>query len=248
MTDQIRIENLSVECVVGVYPHERDTLQPLLVDADLVFSTEPAALSERLADTVNYHAVASQIVFLLRTGHFRLLETAAHVVAKVLLAPPAAGERRRSIDSLRLRLHKPGALPGNALPSLTIERDRSWVKLGEEIKRFGTVDVVHETKNAGIYRLNIEAGKGIPLHCHRVMRESEMLLGSGLLVNGKPYRSGTVFRWPLGAKHRYDNPTDRVQTVLCVDSPRFDPSDEKAIDGVPDDVDPEPSWGFAGHE
>lgn len=244
-SDVVRIENLLVECVVGVYPHERNATQPLSVDAELFFDSQPAAETERVRDTANYHAIASQIVFVLRSGHFRLLETAAHVLAKMLLAPPAPGERRPQIDALKLRLEKPGALPGHALPSLAIERDKAWVSLGHETKPFGTVDVIHETTTAGFYRLNIEAGREIPLHRHLVMRESEMTLSKGLLVNGRSVKPGTVFRWPIGAKHRYENPTDRTQTVLCVDMPKFEPDDEQEVGGEPDLVDPEPSWGPA---
>ncbi len=242
MRDVIRIRGLRVDCVVGVYPFERDSLQPLIVDVDLHFDTERAARSERLRETLNYHAIASQIVFVLQSCRFRLLETAAHVVATMLLAPPALGDLRGPIEALGLTLAKPGALRGAATPSLTIERPREWVTLRHETKPFGTVDILHETREAGLYRLNIAPGRGIPLHYHAEMRESEMVLGEGLLVNGEPVLPGTVHRWPHRAKHRYDNPTDRWQTVLCIDSPAFIPADEIEVDGAPDPVAPEPAW------
>ena len=48
-----------------------------------------------------------------------------------------------------------------------------------------------------------------------------MMLTEGLLCQGKPVARGTSFRWPKDAPHRYDNPTDRWQSILCVDSPPF---------------------------
>ena len=102
------------------------------------------------------------------------------------------------------------------------------------------VDVIHETREAGIYRLNIAPGKRIPLHHHLVMRESEMVLSEGLLCGDLPVPAGAVHRWPKGAKHSYDNPTERHQTILCVDSPRFIESDEIAVEGEPARVVPEP--------
>ncbi len=242
MNDLIRITGLEVECVVGVYPHERDTPQTLRVDLELESSTEAAARNERLRDTVDYAAVAGQVAFLLESCRFRLLETAAHALALLLLAPPAPGERRAAIARARITLTKPRALAGRAVPSITITRDASWATMTHENKAFGTVDVLHETRDAGIYRLNVAPGKGIPLHVHRVMRESEMVLGDGLLCQGRPVTPGTVFRWPLEAPHRYDNPTERWQTVLCVDAPRFDPADEIEVDAPLADVAPEPSW------
>jgi len=240
--DTIAIRGLEIDCVVGVYPHERDTPQPLRVDVEMRLDTEPAAVHERLRSTVDYAATSAQIVFLLTSCRFRLLETAAHALARYLLAPPAPGERRARAGEVTLRLTKPGALDGHAAASLEITRPASWVKLAREVKPFGNVDIVHETRDAGIYRLNVAPGRSIPLHVHRRMQESEMILGDGLLSQGVPAPRGTVHRWPRGAPHRYDNPTDRWQTILCVDVPRFIESDEVAVEGEPADVPPEPPW------
>ena len=246
MGDVIGIRDLRVECVVGVYPNERDSVQPLIIDLELEVDTRMAAKSERLAKTLNYHMVASQVVFLLQSCRFRLLETAARVLATTLLAPPAVGEGRVPVERLRLTLSKPGALRGAATPSLTVAREAGFVAMGHEERPFGTVDIIHVTKDAGIYRLNIAPGRGIPLHRHERMHESEMILGDQLQVNGRKHKPGTVFRWPFGAKHRYDNPSNRWQTVLCVDSPPFVPNDEIPEEGEPDRVDPEPAWVHRG--
>jgi dihydroneopterin aldolase len=137
---------------------------------------------------------------------------------------------------VRLTLTKPLALGGRVEPSLEVEREAAWVELTQEQKPFGTVDIIHETRDAGIYRLNIEPQRGIPLHVHRLMRESEMVLSAGLLCQGKPVAAGTVHRWPKGAAHCYHNPTRRHQTILCVDAPAFLPDDEIAVTGEPAEV------------
>lgn len=239
--DVIRISDLTVDCVVGVYPHERDASQPLTVDVEMWLDTEPAAVKESIRSTVDYAATTSQLVFLLRTCRFRLLETGAHALARYLLTPPAPDERRVGVEKVRVQLTKPGALDGLATPSLSIERDASWCKVEVEERPFGTVDVIHETRDAGIYRLNIAPGREIPLHVHREMRESEMVLGDGLLCQGEPCPPGTVHRWPHGAAHMYQNPTDRTQSILCVDLPRFIEADEVVVDGEPARVPAEPA-------
>ncbi|MEM9069759.1 MAG: dihydroneopterin aldolase [Myxococcota bacterium] len=241
--DVIRINGLEVDCVVGVYPHERNASQPLLVDIEMVLDTEPVASRESLRDTADYGAAAAQVRFLLRSCQFRLLETAAHAIAKLLLAPPGEEERRSAIQEVMVRLTKPGALRGFAVPSLEIRRDASWCVLGHETKAWGRVAIIHETRDAGIYRLDVAPSKGIPLHIHREMRESEMVLTKGILCQGAEVDPGTVHRWPRGAAHRYDNPTDRWQSILCVDMPRFLPHDEIEVTGEPADVPPEPPWG-----
>ncbi len=235
-TDVISIEGLRIDCVVGVYPHERDRPQPLDVDIRMRLDTRRAGASERLAYTIDYTATANQIAFLLHSCRFYMLETAAHVLCRFLLAPPAPGERRARIEEVTLRLHKPYALAGHGVPSLEVRRRAREVTLEREVKPFGTVDIVAETRRVGVYRLNIEPGRGIPLHAHHKMRESELVLGAGLLCQGQPVGAGTTFRWPHGAAHRWDNPTRQWQSVLCVDSPPFIPTDEIEVDGEPAEV------------
>lgn len=234
--DVIAIEGLVVDCVVGVYPHERDTPQPLRLDLYLEVDTRTAAERERLRDSVDYAAITTQLSFLLGACRFHMLETAAHALARYLLMPPALGERRAQVEALRLRLTKPSALGGRAIPYLEICRDSSDVTLQTEQSKFGRVDIVLETSEASIYRLNVAPGNAIPLHVHRQMRESELVLSDGLLCQGSPVAPGTIFHWPLHTAHRYDNPTTRFQTILCVDSPRFIPDDEIEVEGKPGDV------------
>ena len=241
--DSLRIEGLEVACVVGMYPHERHSSQPLRVSLELFLDTREAARSERVSRTIDYAAVAAQVVFLLRSARFRLLETAAHSLARFLLSPPAPDEGRAQLERVRVRLDKPGALSGFAMPSLEITRSADEVELVRETKPWGFVDVVDETRDAGIYRLFLAPGGVIPLHVHRTMREAEFVLTPGLRCQGEPVAQGTVRRWPRGAAHLWENRTEQHQGILCVDAPRFDPDDEVAVEGEPADVPPEPPWG-----
>lgn len=240
--DVIRIAGLRVDCVVGVYPHEREAPQPLEVDFELALDTERAGASQRLRRTVDYAAVASQLAFLLQHARFHLLETAAHALSRFLLAPPSLGEERARPQAAMVRLVKPNALGGNGVPSLEVRRAAADVVLGREEKAWGTVDVVFSMPQLGIYRLNVAPGAEIPLHLHRVMSEAEMTLGEGLLLNDKPIGAGVVHRWPLEAAHRWANPTDRWQSILCIDAPAFVPGDEIEVGGEPALVAPEPSF------
>ncbi len=244
MTDVLRLESLQVECIVGVHPHERQAPQPLTVDLDVSFSVEEAARRERLGLSMDYAEVEAQVVFLLRNARFRLVESAAEAIARLLLAPPVPGERRASAERVRVVLRKPHALGGRAVPSIAVERRLGEVAFAEERKPFGRVDVLFETPTVGIYRLHVEAGCSIPLHVHRRMSEAEMLLTDGLVVNGHAWPRGTVFHWPLEAPHTYDNPTRRTQSLLCIDSPPFEEEDEVTVQGVAAHlVSPEDPWG-----
>lgn len=240
--DEIRVDGLEVRCVVGIYPRERIEPQRLLVDLTFWLDTRAAAERESLAKTVHYGDMARDVAFVLTSARFEMLETAAHSLARLLLAPPARGERRARIEKVRIELRKPEAMHHRATPKLTIEREASEYRYVVEERPFGTVDVIHESRHAGVYRLNLAPGGTIPLHVHRVMEESELVLSEGLLCQGRPVRAGTVHRWPKDAPHLYENPTDRWQSILCVDSPRFVESDEIVVEGTPASVTPEPRF------
>jgi FolB domain-containing protein len=244
--DWISIENLQVHCIIGMFTEERTDSQPVVVNLRLGLSTRNAGRNEDLRGTVDYHALGGQVKFLLSTCRFRLIETAAETLAAYLLAPPALGERRSAVQRAVVEVHKPRAMPAPTTARLIIERDAAMFVPKIEAKSFGTVDVIFETPDWGIYRLNVAPGKEIPLHVHKKMREHELVLTSGLVARGQSLYPGTAFHWPHGAAHHYLNPTTEHQTILCVDSPPFIPEDEVEASGEPAEIVPEHVWAPRG--
>lgn len=227
--DVIALEGMRVQCVVGVYADERVRTQPLDVEVELFLDTRPAATGAGLAGTVDYARLAGELRFLLERCHFRMLEQAADALLHYVLAPPTRDAPRAQVQAATVRLRKPDALPGQAVPSVQLHRRADELHFAVEQKSFGAVDVLHESGTFGIYRLRIKPGGCIPTHVHRVMEEHELVLGAGLQLQKAPVRRGTAFKWPRDFAHRYDNPTDTEQTVLCVDSPPFIPTDEVQV-------------------
>lgn len=228
--DVIELGDLQVRCIVGVYPSEKSTPQPLEVSLALHLDTRAAARNESLRHTVDYARLAGELRFLLEHCRFRLLETAAHALARYVLAPPLPEAPRARVLAVDVTLRKPRALGGEGVPRLTVHRRAVDEEYEVETQDFGEVDVVHEHPGCGIYRLRVAPGRSIPTHLHRRMEESELVLGSGLLLQRQPVRAGSAFVWPHGLPHRYDNPTSQWQTILCVDRPSFDPADEVEVD------------------
>jgi dihydroneopterin aldolase len=228
--DVIELRGLTVDCIVGVYRRERVAAQPLKLDVALYLDTREAAVGGRLAHTIHYGRLAGELRFLLEACRFELLESAAEAVCRYVLAPPTEDAPRAQVQAATVRITKPEALAGSALPSLQVHRAAEEMQYRGEDKPFGRVDIIHESQGYGIYRLRIRPGGTISTHVHQVMEESELMLGPGLLLQGKPVARGMAFRWPHGLAHRYDNPSAGEQTVLCVDRPRFMPSDEVAAE------------------
>jgi dihydroneopterin aldolase len=229
--DVIELNRLSVQCIVGVYPAERGTPQPLDLDVALYLDTRRAATAGSLRDTVDYARLAGELRFLLETSSFRMLETAAEALCRYILAPPTEDQSRAQVRAVALRLAKPGALGQAALASLQVHRSVDEYELETRKLPSGQVDTVFQDEHVGIYRLRIAPGGTITPE-HRVMSEAALVLGHGLLLQGRPVLAGTGFRWPRRGVHRYENPRALEQTVLYVDRPATSPGDEEELPRV----------------
>ncbi|HEX3979805.1 MAG TPA: dihydroneopterin aldolase [Acidimicrobiales bacterium] len=84
--DRIQLRGLRVVGTHGVLPEEKARSQPFEVDLDLSVDLTPAAGSDRLADTVDYGAVATTAAAVVSgTTSFELLETMAAAIVEATL-------------------------------------------------------------------------------------------------------------------------------------------------------------------
>lgn len=231
MRANIAIEDLRVDCLIGCLARERLHPQTVRVDVDLDMPVDQAARQDRLGLTWDYAALARDLTFILQQGRFYLLEAAGRILLRYLLAPPGPGEERPRPLRARVTLTKFGVLPGEARPRVSLSASAWDLDFTREDNPWGTVDVLGETRLIGLYRLNIAPGAGIPEHFHRVMREAELVLGEGLIgwregEAPRALRVGEVFEWPHRLPHGYRNETEGPLSLLCLDSPPFDPADE----------------------
>lgn len=115
--DYVSVRSLSVPAVIGVHDWERDIIQTLTFNVDMIPSTgdvRRAAQADDLAEALDYSEVAQTISLVVRDGRFQLIETAAQRVAERLLTD-------HPIAWLRLEVHKPVA-GGGYTAVVTIER------------------------------------------------------------------------------------------------------------------------------
>ncbi len=223
--DTIAVQDLVVDCVVGIYPFERDKTQPLRIDVQMELDLRKVGIHQQLRDSIDYAAVAAQLSFLLVAGRYRLIETAAHALCGWLTLPPARDENRAPIELCHLKITKPKALGGHGIPAIEVHRAASEYPRRNEPTSFGSVDLVFERRSYRIYRLNLDPGASVLLNANSQMWVSELVVGRGLLSDGKAVGNNTTFERTSGS-HRYENPTDRVQSVLYADTPRDQREDE----------------------
>ena len=228
--DRIEIAGLELDCIVGVNPDEREREQPLLADVRLDLDLATAGKSGRIGDTVDYDRIARELAALLKFRRYKLLENAAEECAAMLLGVHPLVER------LSLRLVKPQALARARTAGVAIERTPADYPRRAETKRFGDVEVLLETREAGLYLLHVAPGRTIPMHHHRVMRELEWLVAGELrsIVQGEGEQSVTdaPTEWPHGQRHAYENRGSERATLFCCDTPPFIEADEIVGDEV----------------
>lgn len=219
--DRIELRNIQVECIIGVLPPERIHKQEINVAITVSLDTTKVAHSCDLTDTIDYTSIYRETKFILGSAQFNLLETAAAALTQYVLTMHAS-----LVAEVTVRIEKPQALPSPAIPVITITKLGKNFSLISQQTDFGTVDVVQETSNCGIYLLRIAPRGRIATHYHLQTEEYEMVLSSGLQLQGKPVEPGFAVQWPLKFPHRYDNPTASTQTILCINRPAFRNTDE----------------------
>jgi dihydroneopterin aldolase len=109
------VHDLMLACRIGVHAHERATAQRVRLNLDLgVVETGPA-LSDQLADVVDYEALVERVRSALGERHVNLVETLAEQVADLCLEDPR-------VRSARVRVEKLDAIAGAAAVGVEIER------------------------------------------------------------------------------------------------------------------------------
>jgi dihydroneopterin aldolase len=217
---------------VGVYRSERVAAQPLRLDVALFLDTREAAVDGRLAHTVHYGRLAGELRFLLEACRFELLESAAETVCRYVLAPPTVGAPHAQARAATVRVTKPAALTGSAIPSLQVHRTVEEMAYKTEDTPFGSVEVLHEGAGYGLYRLRMRPQGPAPTRLQRQGEGDELVLSTGVLLQGRPVTRGTAFHWPRDFSRFYENPTAAEQSILCVARPRLVPEGETAAEAL----------------
>ena len=116
--DKIFIRALKTEAIIGIFDWERQVRQTVVIDIEMSADIRKAALTDRIADTLNYKGVAKRVLAFVEASNFHLVETLAEHVAMLVL-------EEFGIEWVSIVLSKPGAVRGSRDVGVTLERDRS---------------------------------------------------------------------------------------------------------------------------
>lgn len=115
--DAILIRELRVEALIGIHKRERHVAQTVSIDLDIGIPGGAVFTSDKVADTIDYEQVALKIRALAGEGHYRLVETLAERIARLLLEDFGA-------PWVKVAVAKIGILGNARFVGVTIERRR----------------------------------------------------------------------------------------------------------------------------
>lgn len=112
------LKGLRIDCVVGVYSHEREQPQPVMIDIELDYDVADAVHADEVSHAVDYERVAEGVTELVQRRGFHLIETMAEDTADMLLGQHAL------VQTVRLEIRKPNAVAAAGCSFVRLVRAR----------------------------------------------------------------------------------------------------------------------------
>ena len=113
--DIIFLRGLQVEAVIGIWEWERKVRQTIAIDLEFSTKARDAAATDRIEDAINYHDVAQRLIRFTEESEFRLVETLAEALARIMVT-------EFGVKWVKLSVGKPGAVRGSREVGVIIER------------------------------------------------------------------------------------------------------------------------------
>ena len=99
----IKIDNLKLRTVVGIYEWEKKTKQDVIINVEMEFDGARAIETDDIEDTVDYKAITKKIIAMVEGTQFNLIERIAGEAMKIVM-------ENEKVDKASVRVDKPGAL------------------------------------------------------------------------------------------------------------------------------------------
>ena len=111
------IRDFMVECLIGVYEHEKRSPQRVRINLDLAVDEGEHPIIDDILNVVSYETMANGILAIADEGHVNLVETLAERIADMCFDD-------QRVDSVRVRIEKLDILENAGSVGVEIERFR----------------------------------------------------------------------------------------------------------------------------
>ena len=115
--DIIFLSEVKVQTKLGVPEWERMVEQTIILDIEIGYDLSKACKSDAVADTIDYGSVVERVRKTLSENSFQLVEALAEHICQMILSEFGA-------LSVKIRVAKPGILPGLRALGVMIERSK----------------------------------------------------------------------------------------------------------------------------
>ena len=116
--DIIFISGLTAATTIGVYNHERDIIQNLIIDLEIGCDTTKAGASDAFEDALDYDAISRRTLAFVEQTNYYLIESVAEQLSRILFD-------EFPIIQLKIKITKPGAIDIADAVGIMIERQRN---------------------------------------------------------------------------------------------------------------------------
>ena len=97
---RVFINDLVLDCLIGVHRHERDGAQRVRINLDLTVTESPEPIDDRLANVLCYEDLIVKVRHLATSGHVNLVETLAERLAALCLGEPGVRTAKVRVEKL----------------------------------------------------------------------------------------------------------------------------------------------------
>lgn len=117
MSDKIFIKDLLIRGILGINPDERIEQQDIVINLVMETCIQKAGLSDDIADAINYRSVCKDIIHLVESSSYFLIERLIEEIASHVLS-------HYPVQAVKVRVDKPGALRFSQSVGIEIYRTR----------------------------------------------------------------------------------------------------------------------------
>jgi dihydroneopterin aldolase len=118
LMDKIKLSELKVETIIGIWEWEKRNPQIVSIDLEMSTAIKAAAKSDSIKDALDYRAISKRIKQYSENNHFELIETLAENLAQIII-------EEFKVEWVKLSVSKPYAIRDSKNVSLTIERTKN---------------------------------------------------------------------------------------------------------------------------
>jgi len=113
--DIVFVKDLRFKTIVGIWDWERQMPQTVSIDLEMGWDLSVAAVSENIADALDYKTVSKRVEKFVKEKKFQLVETAADSIASMVMT-------EFSVPWIKVAIHKPHAVTNSKSVGVIVER------------------------------------------------------------------------------------------------------------------------------